>query len=86
MLLEFEKNTKKSGVFENRRQKQTIEWFYSLLDNAILSEFYNNNVIKNKLKLIEENLMIGTTNPASAVEEILEAFFKKGVVENQHEN
>lgn len=49
VMREFEKVTKKSGAFENRRQRQIIAWVKTMIDEHLHNLFYEDPVIKGRL-------------------------------------
>jgi LAO/AO transport system kinase len=74
MLNEFIINTKSSGIFSERRKKQTINWMYSMLEEAILSKFYGNPTIKSKIKHFEEEVLNANVTPTQAVNKIMQFY------------
>ncbi|MDA3843968.1 MAG: methylmalonyl Co-A mutase-associated GTPase MeaB [Candidatus Kapabacteria bacterium] len=73
-VLEFIETTKKSGIHEQRRKDQVVEWVMSMVENELLQKFYNEPAVAALLPGIKENVRSGKTPPTKAVREILEKF------------
>jgi LAO/AO transport system kinase len=74
---EFVGKTKSSGIFEQRRKEQTMEWIYSTIENELKKRFYSNPNIRVALPAIKEKVMEGKLLPVEAVEELLNKYFNK---------
>lgn len=74
VVTKFEKVTKKSGVFENRRKNQKIEWVFRMIEDELKEQFYNHTVIKKELPAIKEEILSGHILPTSAAEKLLKIF------------
>lgn len=72
----FVENTKKSSVFDVRRQKQMRSWVYSLVDEYLIQKFYNDNEISNLIQVIESKVSTGKLPPTEAAQELLKKYFK----------
>ena len=59
------------GLFEDRRKKQNIAWLHDTLRVGIIERFYNNNVVNEKVKKMEEQVIAGTISPFQAAAEML---------------
>ncbi|KOP83369.1 methylmalonyl Co-A mutase-associated GTPase MeaB [Cytobacillus solani] len=70
----FEKTTKKSGVFENRRRAQTKEWIYSMIIDQLQFSFFNHQEVKPLLPQMENEVIAGARTVTSAVEELFQAY------------
>jgi len=68
--------TKSNRVFDQRRQKQMLEWIHSILHAEILARFYKNSEISNILPFIERKVIDGEITPTNAVAKLLNSFFK----------
>lgn len=68
--------TKKSGVFDERRNNQTVAWFYSMIEEYVLESFYNDPGIKKELPVIKEQILKNEVLPTAAAEKLLETFYK----------
>jgi LAO/AO transport system kinase len=80
---DFVINTKSSGVFENRRRQQVVEWIYSLVDEGIRTRFYDNVNIFNKRKEMERKVLNGIITPTYAVNQLLELYDKENFSSNK---
>ncbi|CAM3798412.1 methylmalonyl Co-A mutase-associated GTPase MeaB [Mesobacillus zeae] len=73
---EFEKVSKQSGVFAERRRIQSREWIHALISDQLEFSFYNHPEVKALLPKVENEVIAGTKPVASGVEELFQAFFK----------
>ena len=74
VMREFEKVTKKSGVFENRRQRQILSWVRSMIDEHLHNLFFENPVIKNRIPQVRAAVLTGVISPSQAVAELIKVF------------
>lgn len=74
MLQEFSETTKQSGVFEDRRRRQSREWFHSLIHSQLHQLFYKNSTIKQLLPVLENQIMAGDQTITKAVQEVFQTF------------
>lgn len=74
VMREFEKVTKKSGAFENRRQRQIIAWVKTMIDEHLHNLFYEDNVIKGRLPEVRAAVLAGVVSPSQAVAELIRTF------------
>lgn len=63
-----------NGVFAERRNQQNINWMLSMVEEKILSDFYNNKNIKIELKRVTEKILEGKLLPTEASEMLLKIF------------
>jgi LAO/AO transport system kinase len=77
MINEYVEFTKSKNIFQNRRQKQTLEWVYSMVEEQILNEFYNHPEIKQTIETLEPQVLSGETTPTSAVTMLLNKYLGK---------
>ncbi|WP_442600384.1 methylmalonyl Co-A mutase-associated GTPase MeaB [Neobacillus sp. D3-1R] len=70
MLQQFEKTTKDSGIFAERRRIQNKHWLYSLISDQLHFRFFKQSGIKRALPILEEEVMNGKKTVASAVDEL----------------
>lgn len=71
---EYEANTKKSGVWLNRRRAQDVEWMHSMISEALRNMFYRDPTICALLPNLESAVADGTLPPAAATLELLNRF------------
>lgn len=74
VMREFEKVTKQSGVFENRRQRQIIAWVKTMIDEHLHNLFYEDPVIKGRLPEVRAAVLAGVVSPSQAVAELIKTF------------
>ena len=74
VMREFEKVTKKSGAFENRRQRQIIAWVKTMIDEHLHNLFYEDPVIKGRLPEVRSAVLSGVVAPSQAVAELIRTF------------
>lgn len=74
VILEFEKQTKLSGVFSERRKNQIVEWVLRMVENKLIDNFYNDEKIKNILPELKNEILIGQITPTLAAEKFLSIY------------
>ena len=74
VMREFEKVTKKSGAFENRRQRQIIAWVKTMIDEHLHNLFYEDPVNKGRLPEVRAAVLAGVVSPSQAVAELIRTF------------
>lgn len=74
VMREFEKVTKQSGAFENRRQRQIIAWVKAMIDEHLHNLFYEDPVIKGRLPEVKAAVLAGVVSPSQAVAELIKTF------------
>lgn len=74
VMREFEKVTKKSGAFENRRQRRIIAWVKTMIDEHLHNLFYEDPVIKGRLPEVRAAVLAGVVSPSQAVAELIKTF------------
>jgi LAO/AO transport system kinase len=73
-ISDFEKKTKESGIFSERRKSQTKEWLRSMISDRILSNFYHHPQVKNSFKDIEAEVISGNKTASQAVEDLMDLY------------
>ena len=58
----FMNQSKDSNYFDQKRKEQAKYWMYESINESIKNSFYNQEGIKEKLKLFEENVLSGKMN------------------------
>ena len=74
VMREFEKVTKKSGIFENRRQRQILDWVNSMIDEHLHNLFFEDPLIKSRLPSVKAAVLAGVVSPSQAVTELIRSF------------
>ncbi|WP_332629349.1 methylmalonyl Co-A mutase-associated GTPase MeaB [Halalkalibacter flavus] len=62
---------KESNQFDARRKAQATNWFYSLLEEQLLRNFYENDKVKSELPLLTQAVVGGQISPTKAAVELL---------------
>jgi LAO/AO transport system kinase len=63
-----------AGVFERRRQRQRVDWMWSLVDQGLLAAVREHPDVASIVGELESAVLEGRTTPTSAAENILAAF------------
>ena len=74
VMRKFEKVTKESGVFFNRRKAQTLSWVNSMIDEHLHNLFFEDPMIKGRVPAVMEAAVNGVVSPSQAVTELIRAF------------
>ncbi|WP_449620342.1 methylmalonyl Co-A mutase-associated GTPase MeaB [Robertmurraya sp. Marseille-Q9965] len=73
---DFEKTTKKSGVFAERRRAQTKEWLRAMIIDQLQTDFFYHPVVKDLLPKFENEVIAGSATVTSAVASLFEKYFE----------
>lgn len=65
------KAMRKSGYFQMNRRLQNENWLVQHLEQALLSDFYENPTIKKLLPILKNAVVEGSSSPFSAAEELV---------------
>ncbi len=76
MICNFEKITKESGIFKERRKAQQLSWVKSMTENHLLDSFYKSPEITELLSIIEKKINSGDLLPTEASDLLLNTYFK----------
>lgn len=66
----------KNGYFDFRRNEQSKYWMYETINDRLKSNFYNNELIQNNLKKLEQDVLNSRMSSFSAATKILEIYFE----------
>ena len=66
--------TKKSGVFQKRRDGQLLDWMHSMIDEHLHNLFLEDPVIKGRMPEVKDAVLDGTISPTQAVAELIGMF------------
>lgn len=72
MIKSFEDTVKVSGIFNERRQNQTKDWFRSMITDELLSRFYADRERNNKVKTLEQQVLKEELTVSQAITELFE--------------
>jgi LAO/AO transport system kinase len=67
----FRTQTAESGVFQQRRQTQTLDWVYSMVEEHLLKSFFNDAGVQSVRAWLEEAVVEGQITPTVAVKKLL---------------
>lgn len=70
-VLEHRKALTLTGEIEAKRQKQALEWMWSLVEEGLKERFYKNPIVGKILPKITREVEKGTTAPTVAADELL---------------
>jgi LAO/AO transport system kinase len=73
-IIAFEQHIKSTGIFEERRKIQELEWFEDLLQKEIVQYFLRSNNRKSLVESLKSEISNGTINATIAMESILKTF------------
>ncbi|NEU29723.1 methylmalonyl Co-A mutase-associated GTPase MeaB [bacterium LRH843] len=65
-ICKFYDHLQKTDQFEKRRSEQAINWLHSLLDEQLLTNFYNNDEVKRQLPLMYQDVLNGKVSATKA--------------------
>lgn len=68
---EFLEFTRGNGVYERERRRQNVEWFRTLLKEAVLGKFFSAPAVSGEVRRLEEEVANGERPVGEAVERIL---------------
>ena len=61
-----------SGELQNRRQRQAVDWFWSIIDNGLRQLLERNREQKQRLRAAVESVATGASSPVSAAHALLD--------------
>ncbi len=70
----FKEMTNESGVFQKRRNRQLLEWMYSMIDEHLHSLFFDDPVITGRMPEVKDAVLRGIISPTQAVKELVNMF------------
>ncbi len=74
VIKKFEITVKQSGVFEQRRKNQSIEWVFRMVEETLRDEFYNNEKVQKAITSIKQEIIKDKITPTLAAEKLLSIF------------
>ncbi|MEH7246210.1 methylmalonyl Co-A mutase-associated GTPase MeaB [Neobacillus niacini] len=84
VIQEFSIVTRESGVFMGRRRKQTINWMYTMVEDALRTSFYRHPTVSSIIPMMEEAVGNGKVSATMAANQLLRTFedqFTNGVMQ-----
>lgn len=76
----FVRVTKENGVFQRRRNQQSLDWLHSLIREHLLDTFYKNYKIQQILPTIEKEVFAQRLTPTKAVEIIFKEIGDEDII------
>ncbi len=73
----YKKSTFKNGYFHEKRNQQVIYWMHETIQDHLKRDFYGNAGIKEKIELMEKNILSNKISPFLAANELLEMFSRQ---------
>ncbi|MFC6039944.1 methylmalonyl Co-A mutase-associated GTPase MeaB [Paenisporosarcina macmurdoensis] len=70
IIRKFKETLITSGVFEDRRQSQTKDWFHTMITDRLMDNFYELPDTKSQVKLLEHEILQGDMTVSQAVENL----------------
>ena len=70
-ITEFKEKMEVSGMWHQRRQSQTKDWFQSMIRDRLIDNFFAETGMKERVSGLEQRLLTGEITVASAVDQIL---------------
>jgi LAO/AO transport system kinase len=70
-VMKFHQKFKESGELAEKRQKQALDWLWSLVEDGLKERFYTHPDIKKKLDQITRAVAKGQTAPTLAADKLL---------------
>lgn len=77
VINEFIEKQKSNKFFALKRKEQAKYWMYESINESLKNNFYQQEIIKNKLKFFEENVLQGKMNSFLAARMLLNDYFNK---------
>jgi LAO/AO transport system kinase len=71
VIQNFVATTQTSGVFQRRRNSQSMDWVYGMVQEYLRTSFFNNPDIKKILPEIERGVMSGRFSPTMAADMLI---------------
>lgn len=74
VIKKFEKSVKQSGVFNQRRKDQAIEWVFRMVEDTLVDEFYSNEKVQKVIDSVKQEILTDKITPTLAAEKLLKIF------------
>lgn len=71
VIRDFRDTTQASGVFQQRRREQNLDWMRGMIDEALRRRFFADESIQEKLEAISGSVASGEVPPVKAVESLM---------------
>lgn len=70
----FKEITQASGYFDKRRNDQIMTWVNSMVEDYLISNFYHNKEIKDRMPSLKKEVLSGEITPTNAVENLINIY------------
>jgi len=77
MIQKFKEITQSSGEFNKRRKNQSLEWVFTMIEDELKHNFYNNENVRAALPKFKNETLNEEILPTKAAEELLKIFYSK---------
>jgi LAO/AO transport system kinase len=77
MIYQYFDFVKQNGYFDYRRNEQSKYWMYESINEQLRLNFYNNPLIKQRLSLAEQSVLVGQQTSFIAAQSLLDAYFSE---------
>lgn len=74
VIEQFQEKTMASGVWQARRESQTVEWLHTVIAEQLQHDFYNQSSIKSALPEVETAVRGGQLSPTAAALKLLQIY------------
>lgn len=74
VIEDFHQQTTASGVFEQRRQRQTLDWVYNMVEEHLRASFFNHAGVDSIRAEIEEAVVNGHIPPTVAAQQLIRKY------------
>lgn len=78
-ICQFQAHMKETNQFEGRRKQQATNWLHSLLEEQLLSRFYENETIKKQLPLMQQDVLNGQISATKAALSLIKDFEQRTI-------
>jgi LAO/AO transport system kinase len=76
-IMEYAAKTKANGYFDYNRKEQNKEWFHQHLDFLLKMNFLQSNLAKERMKSVENQVMLGVMAPTFAAREMMKSYLEE---------
>lgn len=76
VIKSFEEGTKGTGIFDERRRRQTKEWMTSMIIDQLQVNFFHHPIVKELLPKYENEVIAGGRTVTSAVELLFQQYYQ----------
>ncbi|MGE5341668.1 MAG: methylmalonyl Co-A mutase-associated GTPase MeaB [Candidatus Omnitrophota bacterium] len=75
LIRSFERETRESGVFQERRQAQSVDWVFSMVESYLKENFYTHPRIRETIPQLQRQILNGSLLATTAAEDLLRTYF-----------